>query len=129
MHSSVPGWALQRAPPPLAPPAPPPRFLQLLKSGTDPARYGGSLYLAYGGDATLSQQRYEAARADSKTASLEPWQRASPDFAWNRALAQPLLGEGAAAWGSPRFACSATASRAGAPPGLHMPRAQEACLA
>lgn len=71
----------------------PPRFLKLLKSGTDPARYGGSLYLAYGGDATLSQQRYEAAQADPKTAALQPWQRASTEFFWNRALAQPLLGE------------------------------------
>ena len=37
-------------------------FLKLLKSGTDPSRYGGSLYLSHGGDATLTQQRYEASQ-------------------------------------------------------------------
>ncbi|KAL4421843.1 hypothetical protein ABPG77_001325 [Micractinium sp. CCAP 211/92] len=79
------------------------RFLKLLKSGTDPARYGGSLYLAYGGDATLSQQRYEAAQADPKTAALQPWQRASTEFFWNRALAQPLLEAGLGRFVPPTF--------------------------
>jgi hypothetical protein len=74
------------------------RFLKLLKSGTDPKRYGGSLYFAYGGDVTLTQQRYEAVRGDPQVASLAPWQRAAPSFFWNRALAQPLLGALALLW-------------------------------
>ena len=79
-------------------PARPParRFLRLVKSGTDPSRYGGSLYFSYGGDATLSQQRYEEVHSSSDSgagaAASTPWQRAAPAFTWNRALAQPLLG-------------------------------------
>lgn len=69
------------------------RFLKLLKSGTDPALYGGSLYFAYGGDVTLNQQRYEEVHSNPKYAGTAPWQRAAPSFFWNRALAQPLLGE------------------------------------
>ncbi|KAL4856549.1 Phosphoinositide phosphatase SAC7 [Chlorella vulgaris] len=79
------------------------RFLKLLKSGTDPRRHGGSLYFAYGGDVTLSQQRYEAVHADPRTASLAPWQRAAPAFFWNRALAQPLLEAGMHAFVPPAF--------------------------
>lgn len=69
------------------------RFLKLLKSGTNPQRYASGLYFAYGGDPTLSQQRYEAVQADPHAAGLAPWQRAAPSFFWNRALSQPLLGE------------------------------------
>jgi hypothetical protein len=68
------------------------RFLKLLRSGTDPRLYGGSLYFSHGGDCTLSQQRYEAATADVAAGAREPWQRAEPAFFWNRSLAAPLLG-------------------------------------
>lgn len=88
-------------------------FLKLLKSGTDPRRHGGSLYFAYGGDVTLSQQRYEAVHADPRTASLAPWQRAAPSFFWNRALAQPLLGALRCCWGP----CNAVQGLLGAPTG------------
>ncbi|EFN52170.1 hypothetical protein CHLNCDRAFT_59012 [Chlorella variabilis] len=70
------------------------RFLKLLKSGTNPQRYASGLYFAYGGDPTLSQQRYEAVQADPHAAGLAPWQRAAPSFFWNRALSQPLLDAG-----------------------------------
>lgn len=68
------------------------RFLKLLQSGTDPAKHGGALYFSYGGDATLSQQRYEAAWAAPGAAEAGPWRRAAPAFAWNSTLAAPLLG-------------------------------------
>ena len=74
--------------------------MKLLKSGTDPRRCGGSLYFSYGGDATLTQQRYEAVHADPQAAGLAPWQRAAPSFFWNRALAQPLLGKDCSSLGA-----------------------------
>ena len=70
-------------------------FLSLLGAGTDPQQYGGTLYLSFGGDLTLSQQRYEAARADPSYAGTEAWHRAEHALLWNRTLARPLLGE----WG------------------------------
>ena len=91
------------------PPVPPPTrtthcccrsYLSLLKAGTDPRRFGGSLYLGYGGDPTLSTQRWEAARRDTVR---EPWQRAEPACFWNRALAQPLLDAGMARFVPPAF--------------------------
>lgn len=70
------------------------RFLELLRVGTDPRQYGGELYFSLGGDATLSQQRYEAAAADAASYAATPaWRRADAEFFWNSALAQPLLGE------------------------------------
>ncbi|PSC73450.1 phosphoinositide phosphatase SAC8 isoform X2 [Micractinium conductrix] len=72
-------------------------FLKLLKSGTDPSRYGGSLYLSHGGDATLTQQRYEASQGGV------PWQRAALSFTWNRNLAAPLLEAGMARFVPPVF--------------------------
>lgn len=79
------------------------RFLKLLKSGTDPSRYGGSLYFAYGGDVTLTQQRYDAVHSDPASAALQPWQRASQAFFWNRSLAQPLLDAGMSRFVPPAF--------------------------
>lgn len=68
------------------------RYLSLLRAGVDPEQHGGSVYFSYGGDITLTQQRYDAVRADPKNASRPAWQRADPAFFWNRHLAQPLLG-------------------------------------
>lgn len=79
------------------------RFLKLLRSGTDPRLYGGSLYFSYGGDCTLSQQRYEVAAADPAAATCEPWQRAEPAFFWNRSLAAPLLEAGMGRFVLPAF--------------------------
>ena len=72
------------------------RFLDLLRAGTDPARHGGSLYFAMGGDPTLSQQRYEgavqAAGGAAPHAAAPHWARADEAVFWNKALAKPLLG-------------------------------------
>jgi phosphatidylinositol 4-phosphatase len=68
------------------------RLLELLRKGTDPGFYGGSLYFAAGGDPTLTQQRYEAAAAKPEHATS--WSRADPDYCWNRFLAKPLLDAG-----------------------------------
>lgn len=70
------------------------RYLSLLRAGVDPEQHGGSVYFSYGGDITLTQQRYDAVRADPKNASRPAWQRADPAFFWNRHLAQPLLEAG-----------------------------------
>lgn len=67
------------------------KLLSLLKSGVDPRQYGGSLYFSRGGDATLMQQRYEAAAAGSDFAATPAWKRAEPAFFWNHNLATPLL--------------------------------------
>ena len=70
------------------------QFLDLLQAGVDPRRYGGNLYFSFGGDPTLNQQRYEAARTDAVAYAATPaWKRAETEFFWNQTLAQPLLGE------------------------------------
>lgn len=58
-HSTPPALTAASLPP-LPPPLHPSSFLKLLRSGTDPRLYGGSLYFSYGGDCTLSQQRWVA---------------------------------------------------------------------
>lgn len=68
-------------------------FLDLLQAGVDPKKYGSSLYFSYSGDATLRQQKYEAAVADPSYNSTTAWKRAEPAFIWNQALAAPLLGK------------------------------------
>lgn len=67
-------------------------LLRLLRAGTDPEAHGGTLYFAMGGDATLTQQRYEAAAEAPGAAAAPAWRRADQDFFWNAALAKPLLG-------------------------------------
>lgn len=69
------------------------KFLRLLTLGVDPERHGQGLYVAYGGDPTLTQQKYEALKADAAFYDSTPsWKRADQAFFWNKSLAKPLLG-------------------------------------
>lgn len=79
------------------------RYLGILRAGVDPEQYGRSVYFSYAGDITLTQQRYDAARADPQYAGRPAWQRAEPAFFWNRHLAQPLLDAGMSKFVPPCF--------------------------
>ncbi|KAL4539610.1 hypothetical protein Ndes2526A_g02636 [Nannochloris sp. 'desiccata'] len=71
------------------------QFLDLLRTGVDPRKYGGELYFANGGDPTLTQQQYQSAVADGENYTATPaWKRAEPAFFWNQTLARPLLDAG-----------------------------------
>jgi len=71
------------------------RHLALLKAGTDPNKYAGSLYYSHGGGPTLNHQAAEqAAASNSDHCSLAAWKRADQTFFWNDNLARPLLESG-----------------------------------
>ena len=65
--------------------------LALLRSGTDPKKFGGSLYYAAGGDPTLTQQEYESVVRSPGYANSTSWTRANLDICWNYILAKPLV--------------------------------------
>ena len=68
--------------------------LALLRAGTDPNRFGSSLFFASGGDATLTQQRYQEAMDTSPDGVSSAWSRADSEFCWNAVLAKPLINAG-----------------------------------
>lgn len=82
-------------------------FLKLLRSGTDPRLYGGSLYFSYGGDCTLSQQRWVAIRAHVGTQVPPQASRAATLHVGCALVAPPATGAAPGhCWWSLRSTCT-----------------------
>ena len=69
-----------------------------LRAAVDPSKYGSGMYISAGGDLSLTFQKHHAAEAAEREGALAPrsaWLRADPWLCWNRALAMPLIEQGA----------------------------------
>ena len=68
------------------------RYAALLRYATHPSGAGKGLFISYGTDLTLTQQRYTQINEKEGAGSMPLHARADPRFFFNRQLLAPLLG-------------------------------------